>query len=126
GPLTARLERESGVRLAVRVGIHTGVVVVAAVGGGERQEQLALGDTPNIAARLQGLAAPNTVLISAATFRLVEGAFLCHALGAQTLRGVATPLPVYQVVQATGAQSRFDVVVTRGLPPLVGREQEMG
>src|SRR5262249_20314631 len=95
-------------------------------GEGVRQERLALGETPNIAARLQGLAAPNTLLISAATFRLVEGAFLCQALGAQTLRGVATPLPVYQVVHTTSAPSRFDVVVSRGLHPLVGREREMG
>src|SRR5262249_22605806 len=62
-----------GVRLAVRVGIHTGLVVVGEMGGGGRQEQLALGDTPNIAARLQGLAAPDTVAISAATQRLIQG-----------------------------------------------------
>ena len=57
----------TGVHLAVRVGIHTGLVVVGEMGGGGRQEQLALGDTPNLAARLQGLAAPDTVVISAAT-----------------------------------------------------------
>src|SRR5262249_60439566 len=67
GQLNTRLEREQGVRLAVRLGIHTGLVVVGDVGGGTRQEQLALGETPNLAARLQGMAAPNTVLISAAT-----------------------------------------------------------
>ena len=93
--LNRRLGQSQGVRLAVRVGIHTGLVVVGEMGGGGRQEQLALGDTPNIAARLQGLAAPDTVVISAATQRLIQGYFTCHALGVQTLKGVATPLQVY-------------------------------
>jgi class 3 adenylate cyclase len=125
-PLNAQLQQEPGVRLAVRLAIHTGVVVVGMLGEGTRQERLALGDTPNIAARLQGLAAPNTVLISADTFRLIEGFFTCHPLGAQMLRGVATPLPVYQVLGATGTQSRFDVAASHGLTSLVGREQELG
>jgi len=76
GPLNTRLTRERGVQVAVRLGIHTGLVV-GDVGGGPRQEQLALGDTPNIAARLQGLATPDTVVISAATSRLMEGFFTC-------------------------------------------------
>ena len=67
GQLNTRLAQERGVQLAVRLGIHTGLVVVGEVGGGTRQEQLALGETPNLAARLQGLAAPNTLVISAAT-----------------------------------------------------------
>ena len=67
GQLNIRLAQERGVHLAVRLGIHTGLVVVGEVGGGTRQEQLALGETPNLAARLQGLAASNTVVISAAT-----------------------------------------------------------
>ena len=65
GQLNTRLTQERGVQLAVRLGIHTGLVVVGEVGGGTRQEQLALGETPNLAARLQGLAAPNTLVISA-------------------------------------------------------------
>lgn len=70
--LHARLEQERGIRLAVRVGVHTGPVVVGTMGSGGRQEQLALGDTPKIAARLQGLVAPNTVVVSAATLGLIE------------------------------------------------------
>ena len=62
------------------------------MGGGDRQEQLALGDTPNIAARLQGLAAPNTVVVSAVTLGLVEGFFTCQALGAHALKGVDEPM----------------------------------
>jgi class 3 adenylate cyclase len=121
-----RLAQRPGGRLAVRVGIHTGLVVVGEMGGGGRQEQLALGETPNIAARLQGLAAPDTVVISAVTQRLIQGYFTCQALGDQTLKGVAAPLQVYQVIRVTEVQQRFDIAVARGLTPLVGREHEVG
>jgi len=80
GELNIRLAQHYGVRLAVRIGIHTGLVVVGEMGAGSRQEQLALGDTPNVAARIQGLAAPDTVVISPATFRLVRGYFLYQDL----------------------------------------------
>jgi class 3 adenylate cyclase len=86
GQLNTRLAQERGVQLAVRMGIHTGLVVVGEVGGGTRQEQLALGEAPNIAARLQGLAAPNAIVISAATQQLIQGYFTCHALGSQRHR----------------------------------------
>ncbi len=124
--LNRPLGQKQGVRLAVRVGIHTGLVVVGEMGGGGRQEQLALGDTPNIAARIQGLATPDTVVISAATQRLIQGYFTCHDLGSQTLKGVATSLQVYQVVCETEVQQRFDIAAARGLTPLVGREHEVG
>src|SRR6266498_1557029 len=75
GQLNTRLEYAQGVHLAARLGIHTGLVVVGDVGGGTRQEQLALGETPNLAARLQGIAAPNTVVISVATLQLLGGFF---------------------------------------------------
>ena len=75
GDLNTRLQQEKGVQLAIRVGINTGLVVVGAMGGGGRQEQLALGETPNVAARIQGLAAPNTLVISDASYRLVQGYF---------------------------------------------------
>jgi class 3 adenylate cyclase len=78
--LNTRLEPERGVQLAVCLGIHTGLVVVGELGGGTRQEQLALGETPNLAARLQGLAASNTLVISAATLPLLGGFFACQAL----------------------------------------------
>ena len=86
--LNTRLAQAHGVRLAVRVGIHTGLVVVGEIGGGGRQEHLALGETPNIAARLQGLAAPDTVVISAATAHLIQGYFAVPALGTQALKGL--------------------------------------
>jgi class 3 adenylate cyclase/predicted ATPase len=126
GDLRTHLKQEKGIQLAVRVGIHTGLVVVGAMGGGGRQEQLALGETPNVAARIQGLTAPNAVAISEVTSRLVQGYFDCQDLGTQTLRGVVEPLNVYRVLRESGAHSRLDIVSARGLTPLVGREQEVG
>jgi predicted ATPase len=89
------------------------------------RERLALGSVPNIASRIQGLAESNTVLISADTYRLIQGYFECQDLGAQTLRGVAEPITVYQVLRESGATSRLDVAQLRGLTPLVGRESEV-
>jgi class 3 adenylate cyclase/predicted ATPase len=123
--LRLRLVQEWGIRLAVRLGIHTGLVVVGSMGGGDRQEQLALGEVPHIAARLQGLAAPDTVVLSAATYRLVQGFVACDDLGAQTLRGLAAPMRLYRVLGESGAQSRLDAAVRRGLTPLVGREADI-
>jgi predicted ATPase/class 3 adenylate cyclase len=123
--LNQHLAQERGVQLAVRIGIHTGLVVVGEIGSG-RQEQLALGDTPNMAARLQALAAPDTIVISAATYRLIQGFIHCRDLGPHTLKGISTPVPVYCVIEESGAQSRLEVASTTGLTPLVGREQEVG
>jgi hypothetical protein len=95
------------------------------MGGEGRQEQLALGEVPNIASRIEGLAAPNTITISAATYRLVEGFFDCQALGEHTLRGVSQPLNVYRVLGESGVHSRLDIASARGLTPLVGRESEV-
>jgi len=100
-------------------------VVVGEVGSGSRQEQLALGDTPNVAARVQGLAAPDTVVVSAATFRLIQGYLTFQEFGHHTLKGVATPIQMYHVVGASGMQSRLDASIPTGLTPLVGREEEV-
>jgi class 3 adenylate cyclase/predicted ATPase/predicted transcriptional regulator len=126
GDLNKGLQQTKGIQLAIRVGVHTGLVVVGAMGGAGRQEQLALGEVPNVCSRIQGLAAPNTVCMSDATHRLVQGYFDCQDLGAQALRGVSHPIAVYRVLQESGAQSRLDVASTRGLTPLVGREHEVG
>jgi predicted ATPase/class 3 adenylate cyclase len=126
GQLNTRLGHERGVQLAVRLGVHTGLVVVGEVGSGTRQEQLALGETPNLAARLQGLAAPNTLVISAATWQLLRGFFACQSLGTPLLKGFAQPLEVYQGLSESTARSRLDAVGSTGLTPLVGWEQEVG
>jgi class 3 adenylate cyclase len=91
GQLKARLAQERGVPLAVRLGIHTGLVVVGDVGRGTRQEQFALGEPPNLAARLQGIAAPNTLVISGPTLELLGGFFACRSLGTPLLTGFAQP-----------------------------------
>src|SRR6266851_2275830 len=126
GQLNTRLGQERGVHLAARLGIHTGLVVVGDVGGGTRQEQLALGETPNLAARLQGLAAPNTLVISATTFQLLGGFFACQPLGTPLLKGVTQPLAVYRVLYESMARSRLEAAGSTGWTPLVGREQEVG
>jgi predicted ATPase/class 3 adenylate cyclase len=125
GQLNTRLDQDKGIQLAVRIGIDTGLVVVGEMGGSGRHEQLALGDTPNVAARLQGHAAPDSVLISAATHRLVQGYFTMAALGLQVLKGMAAPVPVYRILGASAAQSRLEVAAPTGLTPLVGRESDV-
>jgi TOMM system kinase/cyclase fusion protein len=118
--------RQRGIYLAARLGIHTGLVVVGEVGGGTRQERLALGETPNLAARLQGIAAPNTLVISATTFQLLGGFFACQPLGTPPLKGQAQPLAVYRVLYESMARSRLEAIGSTGWTPLVGREQEIG
>ncbi len=127
--LNARLKPAIKARLPhpiqVRIGIHTGLVVIGEIGSSEKRELLALGETPNLAARLQGLAEPDTVVISAATQHLVQGLFERQDLGAQLLKGLSTPVAVYRVVRESAAQSRFEAATQRGLTPLVGRAEEL-
>ncbi|MEP5760399.1 MAG: adenylate/guanylate cyclase domain-containing protein [Litoreibacter sp.] len=114
------------VRLNVRIGINTGLVVAADIGAGEQREKMAIvGDTPNIAARLQGLAEPGTVVIGRRTHRLIEGLFVCEPLGPQTLKGISDPIEVHRVCESTQARSRFEATVQRGLTPLSGRKEEV-
>ncbi len=110
--------------LQVRIGIHTGLVVVGEMGAAGRREQLALGETPNIAARLQGLADPNTVIISAATQRLIEEQFESQPFGSHVVKGLDTPIAVYHV--QSERQSASPLASRRTLTPLVGREREVG
>ncbi len=112
--------------LQVRIGVHTGPVVVSEIGSSERRETLALGETPNIAARVQGEAEPNTVVVSAATSRLVQGLFAWQDLGPRTLKGISTLISLYRIVGESGVQSRFEAAVRTGLTPLVGRAEELG
>jgi class 3 adenylate cyclase/tetratricopeptide (TPR) repeat protein len=123
--LSRRLEAERGIRLAVRVGIHTGKVVAGQMGTGDTRERLALGQAPNVAARLQSLAEPGTVVVSDATFPLIQGFFVCQPLGPQILKGVSRPMELYRVLQESGVRTLFELAVTRGLTPLVGRHQDL-
>jgi Adenylate and Guanylate cyclase catalytic domain len=104
--------------LSVRIGIHTGLVVAGEMGSGETREPLAIvGETPNIAARLQELAAPNRIVLSAATYRLVQGYFECQSLGPQSLKGVSLPLEVYHVLGEGGAHRAVAVFHGSDAPP---------
>lgn len=120
--LSADLDRP----LEVRVAAHTGLAVVGHLGNGADPDAISIvGDTPNIAARLQSIAEPGTVVVSAPTHRLIEGFFRCRSLGAPRLKGVAEPIELYSVLAESGIQSRFERAVVSGLTALVSRETEI-
>ncbi len=110
--------------LSVRVGIHTGPVLVGEMGSASHRETTALGETMNRAARLQAAAPPGAVVISDATLRLVRGIFVFDDLGAQTLPGIPDPVPVHQVLRRSGVRSRLDAAGD-SLTPFVGRADEL-
>ena len=117
----------AGAPLAARVGIATGLVMVGElIGEGAAQEQTVVGETPNLAARLQALAAPGSVVISQATRRLVGGLFELADLGPRRLKGFAEPLAVWRVEGEGRAEGRFEALHGEHLTPLVGREHELG
>jgi class 3 adenylate cyclase/predicted ATPase len=125
GTLHARLAQDKSIGLVVRIGIHTGLVVVGEIGGNSRQERLALGETPNIAARLQSLATPGRVVLSEQTQRLVGGMFDYDNVTTHVLKGLADTVRVYWVHGASAAESRFEAATASGLTPLVGRDGEI-
>jgi hypothetical protein len=111
--------------LQTRVGIATGLVVVGdLIGSGASQEQAIVGETPNLAARLQALAEPDAVVISSSTRRLTGGLFEYRDLGSVSLKGFADNVPTWQVLGAGGAESRFEALRVTSTP-LVGRDEEI-
>jgi class 3 adenylate cyclase/predicted ATPase len=123
--LGAALPHIGGEPLKVRVGIHTGPVVVGLVGAGQRSQEMAIGETPNVAARLQTSAEPGSVLISATTHRLAHAAFVCERLGTRTLRGVAHPIEAFSVLAERPKRTSVMPGAASALP-FIGREQELG
>ena len=123
--LNSRLQSEYGIDLHVRIGIDTGLVVAGALAADEDVEAAAVGVPPNIAARLQALAAPDSVVISAAAYRLIAGYFDCRELGFHTIKGISQPMAIYHVLHESGARTRLDVAARRGLPPMQGRDDEL-
>jgi class 3 adenylate cyclase/predicted ATPase len=120
-----RLNTAAGVPLQVRVGIATGLVVVGdLIGAGSAQEQAVVGETPNLAARLQGLAEANTVVIAEGTRRLLGDLFEFADLGAKDLKGIAGSVRAWAALRASSVESRFDALHTGDLTALVGREEE--
>jgi len=113
--------------VSVRVGVATGVAVVGdLVGAGSAQEQAVVGETPNLAARMQSLAAADTVAVSESTARLLGGLFETEDLGPHALKGFDEPVRAYRVVRPRDVASRFEARRTGGLAPMVGRERELG
>jgi class 3 adenylate cyclase/predicted ATPase len=122
----ASLETRGTEPLAVRIGIATGLVVVGdLVGEGSAQEQAVVGETPNLAARLQSMAEPNTVVIGAGTRRLIGDLFEYRDLGAVEVKGIAAPVPAWQVLRPSAVASRFEALRGSALTPLVGRDEEI-
>ena len=116
---------KSPVSLQIRVGIATGVVVVGdLIGSGEAQERGIVGETPNLAARLQGIAEPNMVVIAEGTRRLLGNLFELEDLGPKDLKGIAGPVRAFAAVRASSVESRFEALHASGLTALVGREEE--
>jgi class 3 adenylate cyclase/tetratricopeptide (TPR) repeat protein len=120
-PLNRRLEREHGVRLSVRIGVHTGEVVI---GEGSGAEGGVFGETVHVAARVQQLAAPHEVLVTETTWRLVPGLFVTEERGLHELRGIPQPVRLHRVVQPSGTRGRLKAAAAHGLTPFVGREAE--
>jgi class 3 adenylate cyclase len=115
-----------GIGFRARQGLNTGLVVVGSIGSDLRMDYTAVGDTTNVAARLQQVGEPGKVTISESTHRLVRGYFDTHPLGAIHLKGKAEPVAAWEVVTAHETRTRLEVEADRGLTPFVGRERELG
>src|ERR1700757_4067302 len=115
---------KTGASLQTRVGIATGLVVVGdLIGSGDTQERSIVGETPNLAARLQGIAEPNTVVIAEDTRRLLGSLFELQDIGPQELKGIAGSVRAWAALRASSAQGRFEAMHTTGLTELVGRQE---
>ena len=111
--------------LKMRIGIHTGPVVVGTLGNDLRVEFKAVGDTVNLASRMESLAAPGATYVTEQTFKLTEGLFRFEALGNKKVKGKSEPVKVYRVIAPSTRKTRFDVSAERGLTNFVGREREL-
>jgi class 3 adenylate cyclase/tetratricopeptide (TPR) repeat protein len=121
-----QLKTPAGETLAARVGIATGLVVVGdLIGEGASQEQAVVGDTPNLAARLQGIAAPAQVVVAEATRRLLGSGFEFKDLGKRRLKGICEPVTAFAVIAERATESRFEARAGPSLLPMVGRDQEL-
>jgi class 3 adenylate cyclase len=124
--ITALNELKTSVSLQIRVGIATGLVVVGdLIGSGEAQESGIVGETPNLAARVQGVAQPNTVVIAEGTRKLLGNLFELEDLGAKDLKGISRLVRAWAVLREASVEGRFEALHTSGLMPLVGREEEL-
>ena len=111
--------------LKMRIGVHTGPVVVGTLGNDLRVEFKAVGNTVNIASRMEGIAEPGTTYISEDTYKFTEGFFRVEALGERQIKGKKEPIKVYRVIATSTRKTRFDVSAERGLTPFLGRNREL-
>jgi len=118
-------EREDMPLVKMRIGINTGPVVVGTLGNDLRVEFKAVGDTVNLASRMEEIAEPGTTYVTEDTFKLTEGFFRFEALGEKDVKGKERPVKVYRVIAPSTRRTRFDVSAERGLTPFVGREREL-
>src|SRR5262249_36092093 len=122
----ARLETRAAEPLAVRIGIATGVVVIGDLSReGALREHAVVGDTPNLAARLQALAEPGTIVVAASTRRLLGDLFRLRDLGRHEVKGIAEPVAAWVVEGVSASESRFEAVRAAGLTDFIGREGEL-
>ena len=122
----ARLKTRAEEPLSVRIGIATGLVVVGDLGGeGKLREHTVVGDTPILAARLQALAEPGTVVVAASTRRLLGDLFRMRDVGLHKVKGIAEPIAAWAVDGVSSSQSRFEAIHAAGLSDLIGREEEL-
>src|SRR5262249_12693572 len=123
--IAAVIALQTRASLPNRIGIATGLVVVGdLIGSGEAREHGIVGETPNLAARLQGIAEPNMVVIAEGTRRLLGNLFELEDFGAKNLKGIAEPVRVWVALRASTVESRFEALHASGLTALVGREEE--
>ncbi|MFP3566150.1 AAA family ATPase [Paraburkholderia sp. SIMBA_030] len=121
-----RIEAETGVRLQLRIGIETGLVVAGEIGAGSSLDrQAVVGETPIVAARLQSLAPPDAIVVGPGTERLIQGLFLLENLGWRQLKGVSNPIQVHCVLAQADAVDRFEIRAGHGMTPLIGRTAEL-
>ncbi len=120
-----KLERERGVTLQIRVGINAGPVIVGTVGNDLRMDYKAIGNTVNLAARMEQTAAPGTIQITEQAYKLVAGYFACQDLGLMPLKGTTTKARAYRVLGERSGRARIDVARERGFTRLVGRAREL-
>ena len=119
------VRRTQGLLVQMRVGLNSGEVVVRAIGNDLHMDYSAVGQTTHLAARMEQLAAPGSILLTAATLRLVEGLVRVQALGPVPVKGLAEPVEVFELVGVTALRRRLQAAVARGLSPFVGRQPEL-
>jgi predicted ATPase/class 3 adenylate cyclase len=119
------VRRTQGLLVQMRVGLNSGEVVVRAIGNDLHMDYSAVGQTTHLAARMEQLAAPGSVLLTVATLRLVEGLVRVQGLGPVPVKGLAEPMEVFELVGVTALRRRLQVAVARGLSPFVGRQPEL-